>query len=119
MAWIYYALKYNNIKEYNMKIKVKKKHNVITEDNVECHEYYVMQRNKNVKHRLMELEKYHKKLDILREEEKQLKHSIQQLKQTYNKMKDITDGISTDDLFHYCSRLNDVSKGKYDDKDKK
>lgn len=34
-------------------------------------------------------------------------------------MKDITDGISTDDLFHYCSRLNDVSKGKYDDKDKK
>jgi len=102
-----------------MKIKINKKHDVITEDNAECHEYYVMMKDKERQHRLDELDKYHRKLDELIAEEKRLKNSIHQLKQVYNKMKNVADGISTDDLFHYCSRLNDVSKGKYDDKDKK
>lgn len=102
------------------KIRIRSnKDKVISENLKTCKDEYMRKADEDRDRRMMELEKYHNKLTSLREEEKRLKDSIAKLTKQYNRMKSIADGISTEELWNYCSKLNDVSKGKFDDKDKK
>ena len=93
--------------------------NSISENKNTCEEQYRILSNEDRERRIKELKAYHDRLTILREEEQRLKNNIVKLQDRYNRMKEIANGISTEDLWKYCDNLNDVSKGKYKDKEKK
>jgi len=85
----------------------------IEEDKDKCKDKYMNSSNEDRARRMKELEKYHGRLTVLREEEKRLKESIIKLKGVYAKMKEVANGISNNDLWKYCSNLNNATKGKY------
>ena len=60
-------------------------------------------------------------LDELAKVKQQIEHAkneLKQLQQKINKYKNVRAGITTQELWNYCSDLNRASKGKFDDNDK-
>ena len=100
-----------------MKVKViRDREKDVVEEDVGCERYCIEKDDENRQHQVDTLRAYHERLSRLREEEARLKASIKALSSKYHKMLKVIRGITTHQLWQYCSRLNDVGKGKYDDK---
>lgn len=100
-----------------MKVRViRHRDKKVVEEDVGCENYCLEKDEQDRRQQLETLRTYHEKLTELREEEARLKASIQALSTKYHKMLKVINGITTHQLWQYCSRLQDTAKGKYDDK---
>lgn len=62
------------------------------------------------------LNKFHREMDELRSEIKDLKLHRQKLTNDIKKKKNVVEPITAKNLFAYCSELNKASKGKFGQK---
>lgn len=86
----------------------------------ECWDFHLKKNKEESEGRMKTLNDYHRKLDKLRKEEEEIKERINTLNnfktQIEDKIKSLNqqkNGITTQELWNYCSRLSDVSKGKF------
>ena len=86
----------------------------------ECWDFHLKKNKEESQSRMKTLNDYHRKLDELRKEEEEIKERINALynfkTQLEDKIKSLNqqkNGITTQELWNYCSRLSDVSKGKF------
>lgn len=91
----------------------------------ECWDFHLKKNKEESQSRMETLNEFHRKLDQLRKDEEELKERINSLwnlkTQLEDKIKSLNNqknGISTEELWNYCSRLSDVSKGKFHKKKK-